>query len=69
MLIIQKARGRSIAVSGGTKVTVNGRELPPNEAAKILVEATTKIRKGLRSANPSPAKGDVVVVMNSLNKK
>jgi len=70
MPIIQKAGGRNIVISnGGTKVIVNGRELPPDEANKVVIEAMTKISRSRGSQRPSPSAGDNVTIVNSFRRK
>lgn len=70
MPIIQRSDGRNIIISSSrTKVTVNGRELPPDEAKQVVIEAVTKISRSRGGQKPSPSAGDNVTVVNSFGKK
>ena len=64
MPVIQRSGGRSIRIEGN-KVTVDGKELPPDEADKVREEGLAKLRQAMQSARPSPQKGDSVVVVNA----
>ncbi len=63
MSVIQKSGRRNIIIKDG-KVTINGRELLPDEAEQIRQEGITKMKKVMQTTEPSPSKGDSVVIIN-----
>ena len=64
MPIIQRSGGRSIVITDG-KVTVNGQEVPREEADRIKQEGLAKMRRAMQTAKPSPSKGDSVVIVGN----